>query len=133
MYVTSQLFHAFEFEIPARQLVSLVVFISGLLIVAVGGMQFRQAGTTVHPLEPGNTRCLVRSGLYKYSRNPMYVGFLLFLVSWWLFLGNLVCGIFLPLFVLLINYLQIIPEEAMLEKKFGDQYRQYLSEVRRWI
>ncbi|MDH5178347.1 MAG: isoprenylcysteine carboxylmethyltransferase family protein [Gammaproteobacteria bacterium] len=121
----------FAFELP--MFIPLVVFCGGILVVLLGGIQFRQAGTTVNPLKPEQTSELVSTGLYSYSRNPMYVGFLLFLIAWGLYLGSGPGLLLLPLFVRLLTQVQIIPEEKMLEKKFGDRYTAYSKRVRRWI
>lgn len=122
-----------KIELDSRSLISIIVFIFGVLIVLVGGYQFRKASTTVNPLLPEESSKLVTSGIYKYSRNPMYIGFFLFLLAWAILLGSLVTLLVLPIYVLLITKVQIVPEEVILEEKFQNEYRQYKSNVRRWI
>ena len=133
MYVMASMIGSPKIELDNRSLISIIVFMFGVLIVLVGGYQFRKASTTVNPLLPEESSKLVTSGIYRYSRNPMYIGFFLFLLAWSILLGSLVTLLVLPIFVLLITKVQIVPEEAILEEKFQNEYRQYKSNVRRWI
>ncbi|HPE60468.1 MAG TPA: isoprenylcysteine carboxylmethyltransferase family protein [Thiolinea sp.] len=96
------------------------------------GLFFR-ARTTPNPMRPHKARELVTTGLYRYSRNPMYLGMLVMLGGWWLYLGSLTPGLVLPLFVCIINQVQILPEEAVLAERFGAAYRNYRQRVRRWL
>jgi protein-S-isoprenylcysteine O-methyltransferase Ste14 len=75
----------------------------------------------------------VDSGIYRFTRNPMYLGMLLVLTAGAVYLGNLAAFAVLPLFVLSMNRLQIRPEERFMREKFGDAYRDYAARVRRWI
>jgi len=133
MYVSSELFPSYAFELENAWFLSTVVFFLGVSITAISGLQFRKSSTTVNPLTPEKTSCLVVTGIYRFSRNPMYVGFFLFLFSVSIYLTNVVTLFFLPLFSLIINKFQIQPEEKVLETIFGDEYRQYLKSVRRWV
>ncbi len=94
---------------------------------------FLQAHTTVNPLRPSHTHTLVTHGLYRYTRNPMYLGLLLMLIGWGLFLGALSPFLILPAFVWVITRLQILPEERILQAKFGITYRDYRARVPRWL
>ncbi len=105
----------------------------GIGIALLGLREFRKAKTTVNPLKPETSSTLVRSGIYEFSRNPMYLGMLLVLVAWGLWLGNPWALIWTLGFVMYINEYQIKPEEAALRKLFGDAFDQYTREVRRWI
>jgi len=110
------------------------VFIAtGLLIDLSAVVQFFREHTTINPLNPEKTGQLVSSGLYQYSRNPMYVGLLLLLIGWLFLLGSLSPIILLPAFILILNRQQILPEEKVLEQKFGQQYKDYRHVVRRWL
>ncbi len=109
------------------------IFAAGILIILIGGYQFKAASTTVHPLKPEESTQLVTTGIYRFSRNPMYVGFFLFLLAWTVLLGSLIVFLILPFFVLLITKVQILPEEEVLQKKFGEDYLNYKSSVRRWV
>jgi protein-S-isoprenylcysteine O-methyltransferase Ste14 len=76
---------------------------------------------------------VVTSGIYRLSRNPMYLGFLLALAGWTVFLGNIIALALLPLFVAHMNAFQIKPEERALLAKFGPAYAQYMRTTRRWL
>lgn len=108
-------------------------FIVGVVVALLGVYQFRKSGTTVDPRIPQESSSLVSEGIYQYSRNPMYLGFLLILTSWAIVLANPLAFIGLPLFVMYMNRFQIKPEEQFMQEKFGDKYRQYLLRVRRWV
>jgi len=112
----------------------------GLLPAALGFaalfaafVHFRQAGTTVNPMDPAKATLLVTSGVFGVSRNPMYLGLLLLLAGWAVWLGSASVWLIPPLFAIAITCLQIIPEERALERLFGPQYTQYRRRVARWI
>lgn len=94
---------------------------------------FFRAKTTFNPMNPSNTSHLVITGLYRISRNPMYLGLLLMLIGWALYLGSVSPLLVLPLFVWLLTKMQIEPEEEILIQKFGQEYKDYQRRVRRWI
>jgi len=110
-----------------------VLGVAGAGLILVCGLAFIRAKTTVHPACPEKTSALVVDGLYCFSRNPMYLGFLLILLAWGVFLGSLPAFAPIPLFIGYITKYQILFEERVLEQKFADSYRQYKSKVRRWI
>jgi protein-S-isoprenylcysteine O-methyltransferase Ste14 len=112
---------------------ALLPMISGVAIVLLGVAAFRRAGTTVDPRVPQQTSRVVSTGIYRRSRNPMYLGFLLVLFGWSLYLSNGLCFLLLPLFIAYMNRFQILPEERMMLEKFGAQYNTYMARVRRWI
>ena len=76
---------------------------------------------------------LVTDGMFKISRNPMYLGLTSVLIALSFYKGLIVGIIFVPLFMLYITIFQIIPEEEAMLKLFGDEYKIYSSKVRRWI
>ena len=94
---------------------------------------FFKKKTTPNPMKPEFTTGLVITGLYKISRNPMYLGMLIMLFGFAVFLGKLTSFLVLPLFYLVITEMQIKPEEEILEEKFGQEFLAYKSKVRRWI
>lgn len=96
------------------------------------GLFFR-AHTTFNPLHPERTQTLVTVGTYRYTRNPMYVGMLIILSGWGIWLGSLSPFLFLPLFMLVLTVQQIIPEEKILEQTFGGAYLDYKARVARWL
>lgn len=122
-----------HFDFSGRKLLIVCLAPLSVALVLVAGIAFRRRGTTVNPYTPEQSQTLVIAGLYRWTRNPMYLGMLLALLAWGLWLACYPAFIALPLFVLGINYSQIIPEEEALTKKFGDAYRAYQHKVRRWI
>ena len=94
---------------------------------------FYRAKTTPNPMKPSNTAHLVTSGLYQYSRNPMYVGLAVMLAGWGLYLGSVSPILVMPIFVWVMTKQQIEPEEAVLMQKFSGTYQPYQQRVRRWL
>ena len=107
--------------------------VAGFAFTLTGVLLFGRAKTTIHPTKPQQTSALVTSGIYRISRNPMYVGLLLILIAWAVFLSSAwsLAGPFA--FVLYISRFQILPEERVLAAKFGEAYAAYKSRVRRWL
>lgn len=116
-----------------RRVAASVLLVVGTLFPVAGVMAFRRARTTVDPRTPEASSALVCSGVYRYSRNPMYVGFALWLLAWGIFLGSGWGLLGVVIFVLYMNRFQIIPEERALRAMFGDEFRAYEQRVRRWI
>ena len=124
---------ALRFEFPARTGSALTLALLGLACSGLGVAAFRRARTTVNPLTPDATTALVVSGIYRVTRNPMYLGFLLLLLAAIIWLGNPVALLVAPAFVLYLNRFQIGPEEIALRARFGAQFQTYAGRVRRWI
>jgi len=119
-----------------RQLaIALLAFfsLSGAVIIITSAFAFRKAKTTVNPTKPETTSSLVNVGIFKVTRNPMYLGMASGLLGWACYLSNPTVLIFILLFILYMNRFQIKPEEEMLSQLFGQEYTQYCTEVRRWI
>jgi protein-S-isoprenylcysteine O-methyltransferase Ste14 len=121
------------FILPHRSVIALTSFVAGVCVALLGVASFRRARTTVNPLKPEKASALVMSGIYRYTRNPMYLGLLLALIGWAVFLANPLAFLFLPAFILYMNRFQIAPEERMLASMFGQEFTAYLSKVRRWL
>ncbi len=122
-------------EVPAfiRVAVAVTIALAGGGFSLAGVISFRRARTTVNPMKPEMTSSLVCSGIYRVTRNPMYVGLLFILVAWAVFLSS-AWALLGPLtFVLYINRFQIAPEERVLSAMFGTGYSAYKSRVRRWL
>jgi len=96
-------------------------------------IQFFRSKTTVDPTAPSKATNLVTSGVYQFSRNPMYLGMLLMLLAWGIWLGNAFNVLLAAGFVGYMNRFQIIPEEEVLREMFGSDYKQYCSLTRRWF
>lgn len=116
-----------------RLLLALPLVMAGLLFVLAGGLAFRWAKTTVNPLKPASASALVTSGIYQYTRNPMYVGFALWLLAWGLYLASPLVLLGVLGFVLYMNRFQIYPEERALGQLFGADFAAYRQRVRRWL
>ena len=122
-----------EMSSPARIAAAITIAVLGAGFDIAAVILFFRRRTTINPMKPAKTSSLVVSGVYTVTRNPMYVGLLFFLVAWavyltsaWALAGPLV-------FMLYINRFQIEPEERALLKKYGNSYKAYKSNVRRWL
>jgi protein-S-isoprenylcysteine O-methyltransferase Ste14 len=122
-----------SFRVPGRPVVALALAGLGAASAAAGVIAFRRRHTTVNPLTPGASSAIVSGGIYRVSRNPMYLGFLLVLAGWAVCLANAGAALFLPAFVAYLTRYQIEPEERALLAKFGSEYAQYMSRARRWL
>jgi protein-S-isoprenylcysteine O-methyltransferase Ste14 len=108
------------------------VFI-GIFFSLSGAISFRLAKTTVNPLKPDKASSLVTSGVYQFTRNPMYVGFVAFLFAWASFLGTAWGVGFIAVYVAFIQRFQIVPEERALTNIFKDEFIEYKAHVRPWL
>ena len=122
---------------PSRSWRTVLAVLIGLASFAIEGAGiglFKRFGTTVSPLTPEESSVLVTSGIYRFTRNPMYVGMVGILIAVAVALGDAVPLLVGPtLYVLIVTRLQIIPEELMLKDIFGDEYVAYCRQTRRWI
>lgn len=121
------------FSLPGACWWALGLAVAGSLFVVLGVLEFRRAQTTLSPISPEQSSTLVTTGVYRLSRNPMYLGFLLLLLGWALYWQNGASLLLLPVFVLSMNRLQILPEERFMLTNFGQQFRRYRERVRRWL
>ena len=113
--------------------ISLFFLILGLYVFLSAVRLFRKQKTTVNPLEPMQASSLVTSGIFKFSRNPMYLGMLIILLSI-SFKFNFIGGMIISLsFYVFITNFQILPEEKAMNELFGDKFVQYSNTTRRWI
>lgn len=116
------------------RLALVVVFVGVGLAFGVSAMAtFRRAKTTMNPMAPETASALVTHGVFGISRNPMYVSLVMYLLAWGAYLSNWAALAVVPLFALYIQRFQIAPEERALEERFGDGYRMYRRQVRRWL
>lgn len=113
--------------------VAAIFVLIGITFCVAGVISFRLAKTTVDPNNPEQASELVTKGIYKVSRNPMYVGFAFILIGWGVWLTSLWAILCIVGFVVYLTLFQIIPEERALTKLFGQQYTEYTSQVRRWL
>ena len=131
IYFTKSLFPAFTNGLLS--ILSLLSLLIGLSILISAVSSFKKQQTTVNPIAIEKASSLVVTGIFKYSRNPMYLGMVLILLSI-SFKFNLIGGIVLTmLFTGYITKFQIIPEEIVMNKLFGDEFEKYKNKTRRWI
>lgn len=130
--ISSQL-DALQFAFPFQEIAAYAFIGLGVMIDIISIFAFRRAKTTVTPLAPEKASSLVVSGLYRFTRNPMYLGLLLILIGAALLLGSFANLVVLVAFVAYITAFQIKPEEERLQEVFGAQYHSYKQKVRRWI
>ena len=133
MWFTIDFAPSFDLTLSARLIASgLVLCIAGYFGMA-GTIAFRRAKTTVNPLKPENSSSLVTSGVYRLTRNPMYVSITLILVAWMIYLSSIALIVGPLLFAFYITRFQIQPEERILQGIFGDAFTAYMQQTRRWL
>jgi protein-S-isoprenylcysteine O-methyltransferase Ste14 len=133
MWALSRFTFVFEVDAALRIPVAVAIALAGGAFSAAGVAAFRRAKTTVNPMKPDAASSLVTGGVYRVTRNPMYVGLLLVLVGWAAFLCAPWALVGPAVFVAYINRFQIAPEERALLSMFGDGYSAYRATVRRWL
>jgi protein-S-isoprenylcysteine O-methyltransferase Ste14 len=113
---------------------SILFLVVGFVIILLATKEFKKSNTTVNPMKPETSTSLVTSGIFKYTRNPMYLGLSsILLASCFYFSSLLGIIVYVPFFILYITVFQIIPEEEVMKSLFNDEYLDYCSKVRRWI
>jgi len=117
---------------PWNRLGILVMFVA-MFTDGLSLLQFFRVHTSINPIHPEKSKVLVTTGLYKHTRNPMYLGLFLLLLGWGIFLASVSPFIVLPFFIVVLTVQQIIPEEKILEQKFGQPYKDYKQSVKRWL
>ena len=133
MWFAARELPSLAFSLPWRDSLAVTVFGGGILVILAGLYEFQKAKTTFNPMTPDAASSVVTSGIYRVSRNPMYLGFLLVLTGWAIFLSHVLPFLVLPVFVLYMNRFQILPEERALSAKFGEGYDRYKQAARRWL
>jgi protein-S-isoprenylcysteine O-methyltransferase Ste14 len=133
MWVIHRIVPALDFALPAHGVLAILLAAVGFITGISGVVTFRRAKTTVDPTKPQSSSSLVTWGIYAITRNPMYLGGLVILSGWAIYLSNALAFLFLPAYVLYINRFQIRPEERALTALFGQEYVAYQGRVRRWL
>lgn len=133
MYGVSKIMPSLKFSLNGSTVLAVGLGVIGLSSAIMGVTQFNKAQTTPNPQALENVSSLVTSGIYQYSRNPMYLGLVLILLGWALYLSHFLAFILIPIFMMYMTRFQIQPEERMMTQKFGDKYQAYVSKVRRWL
>ena len=116
-----------------QSIISLFLMTVGFIVLLIAISAFIKLKTTINPLKPEDATFLVTTGIFRLSRNPMYLGLLLLIISLWVKTGAVSGFILVPSFVAYLNYFQIAPEERAMKKLFADSYNAYCLKVRRWI
>jgi protein-S-isoprenylcysteine O-methyltransferase Ste14 len=133
MYGLARAFPAWTLALPGRAVAAVALAAIGVAIALAGVAEFRRSRTTVHPQHPEKASAVVTRGVYRWTRNPMYLGLLLALAGGSIFLANPATLVALPVFIVYMNRFQIGPEERAMSAKFGPAYASYLASVRRWL
>ena len=131
IYFSKTCFPSIRFNYESLTGIGLIIL--GLTVIITAVSSFRKNQTTVNPLKPDAASKLVTEGVFKFSRNPMYLGLLIILIGISVQF-NLIGGlIFLSIFIFYMNYFQIIPEEGAMTELFKEDFINYKNKVRRWI
>ena len=130
-YLSTYLINPIKF--PNIEIIGGLILFLGVATSMLATLLFRKDKTTVNPMNPEETTTLVTTGIFSITRNPMYLGLFLSILSTILFFGSWFGIIILMFFVWFITKFQIIPEEEAMEKLFGNKYDEYRQNVRRWI
>lgn len=133
MWLVSRAAPTLAFLFPAGNLLAVGFAVVGPMIAISGVVTFLRARTTLNPTKPESSSSLVSWGIYRFTRNPMYLGLLLVLTGWAIFLSNWVAFLLLPAFIVYINRFQIVPEERVLTSSFPREFVAYQARVRRWF
>ena len=122
-----------EYSQPYFKAIGIIFLILGFIIIFLAVLKFIKIKTTVDPTRPHKTSNLVISGIYKITRNPMYLGMLFLIMAYTIYTNNVVGSITIPIFIFYINKFQIEPEEIEMRKKFGESFENYCKKVNRWL
>ncbi len=120
-------------DVPFLAGLALLAALLGVALGFLGIWTFHRHSTTVSPTRSSSASAVVSSGVYRLTRNPMYLGLALLLSAWAFYLRQPLALLLVPLFILYLTRFQIIPEERVLLQKFGKPYADYLRRVRRWL
>jgi protein-S-isoprenylcysteine O-methyltransferase Ste14 len=133
MWFLARAFPSLDVDLQARVAAATTILVIAVVIGIAAVLGFRRAKTTINPLTPQASSALVVRGIYRWTRNPMYLAMLLVLVGWACIVANWAALAMLPLFVATLNRLQIEPEERALHARFGAEFENYRRKVRRWL
>jgi protein-S-isoprenylcysteine O-methyltransferase Ste14 len=133
MWLTASVTAPVEVQFIYRLCAALALALAGSAVRLAAQIAFWRASTTVNPTNPDHTSAIVRSGVYRFTRNPMYLGRALQLLGWASFLASPIAFLLVPLYLVYVNRFQVVPEERALLAQFGPAYEVYQSEVRRWL
>ena len=131
IYLSKPIFPEINLNYSSQLFLFFLIF--GFIIILISFQTFKKEKTTINPINIEKASSLVTGGIFKYSRNPMYLGMLLILISiairFNFYGGMLIVGFF----IYFITYFQILPEEKAMLKLFGDDFINYKNKTRRWL
>jgi protein-S-isoprenylcysteine O-methyltransferase Ste14 len=133
MWLTANITSFINIPFYGSTFIAIILGIVGILFIVVSLTTLIRARTTEDPTNPSKTTTLVISGIYQYSRNPIYLGAVFILLGLSIYLTNILTVIFIPIYMLYLTRFQITPEERFLSIKFGEEYKKYQLKVRRWL
>ena len=133
MWLVSRVTTAIVVAGPLRAVTALALMLAGTALVVASRRALDRAGTTWHPTDPRRSTSLLTTGVYRFSRNPTYVGMELVLLSWAAVLASPLAALLSASFVAYIDRFQVRPEERILVALSGDGYRGYARTIRRWV
>lgn len=132
-WIAAHTFPALHLDSPSIPAIAATLGLLGVGCCLLGVISFPRAHTTVNPLNPSAASALVASGIYRLTRNPMYLGFLFVLLGEIVWLGSPIALVAAPVFAVYLNRFQIIPEERALQERFGPEFPAYTTRVPRWL
>lgn len=132
-FAAASWFPGLTFTFPGQFVLAAILFFLGLIPDVLALLTFVRKKTTVNPMTPDKSTTLVTDGIYRISRNPMYLGLLFLLVAASLYFSSFLSILIIPAFIWYLTEFQIKPEEESLKRVFGDDYETYLKKVRRWV
>ena len=133
MYGVATLLPVLELPPSLRVGTALALAVVGASLDVAGLMVFRRAKTTVNPMAPQKSSSVVSTGIYRFTRNPMYLGLVFLLLAWAVYLSSAWALLVVPVFMVYITRFQIKPEERILAARFGSAHASYCARVRRWL
>lgn len=135
MWLADKWTPSLDFQIRSRMILFRIILFGGMCVLAAGVVNIIRRKTTIHPdrRSLAASTALVTTGVFRYTRNPIYLGMAIILTAWVVFLESWLALIGVFVFIAFITQYQIRPEEVALEKIFGDVYVRYRKNVRRWI
>ena len=133
MWFASRFGPSLNVPLLARSVAFGVLAVAGAGLGLAGNLAFRRSRTTANPFQPQQTSSLVTTEVYRFTRNPMYLGLLVVLLGWAAFLCSAFALLGPVAYVAYVARFQIVPEERLLLAKFGAAYAEYVARVRRWL
>jgi len=131
--LAARLLPVMQVDVLSRSEIAILFGLVGAAFIVLGVWEFRNSSTTINPHKPHNSSTMVRSGVYKWTRNPMYLGMAFLLVAGGVYLANALSIGLVWVFVAYLTRFQIGPEECELLRLFPDEFKSYCDQTRRWI